>query len=69
MGGHRHSGISWLNGNSHIKVSYEKSVFAASFLRATCNGKASAASGTKQWYIAKGGVYAMQPKGAWRNAA
>jgi hypothetical protein len=26
-------------------------------------------SGTKQWCTAKGGVYAVQPEGAWRNAA
>jgi hypothetical protein len=46
---------------------FSKRVFA-SFLRAT-KKEGPRGSGAKQWLTAKGGVYAMQPQGAWRKAA
>jgi antitoxin component YwqK of YwqJK toxin-antitoxin module len=49
-------------------VSYEISAFLLPFCAQPAT-KGHRGSGTKQLSIAKGGVYAVQPEGAWRKAA
>jgi hypothetical protein len=54
--------------NFRFKVGFLLARFCFLFAR-NLQRKASAASGTKQLSVAKGGVFAVQPEGAWRKAA